>query len=594
VTGERYRVLDDTLHVPCGGGESIVRALFMQQAERVSERDLAAMSRCTTFATLADHAPRLEGLAHDKAVALLEGLVARGLLVSEPRIEAGLHAAARAEPPPPPIALLGIPTRGRVDRAVAAVSSAVAARERPLEIVVAHDAVSPEEERALVAALTGVAHPSHVSLRYAGPAERARYAEALAERAAVDPAVVRWALSREDARLWCEGTCRNALILDAVGQLSIQLDDDIASETAASPAVEPGLALSSGSATSQMWFPAPGQGAEQLASLAPSDVPAIHERLLGRSVAACLHGAPAIDFAEASGAFLRAALAGEGRVRVTQMGIAGDSATGSLGHYLALQGSSRARLLADEATYQHAFTSRQVLRAGRRDAIIDGAFTMGFALGLDGRRLLPPFMPLHRNADGLFGIVLRRCFRDSYIGFATDVVAHRPPERRYSFAQLIRELHPIDMNDLLCRIVNAAGVESRSAEPAHGLADLGDFLQRLAALPQVELEERVRIAVLRTRTQDVANLRAVHQAFAGQPAYWGRHVEITAKALRALLLEPSHSHPRDLMAAYGEEEGRRALATTLRDYGRLLSAWPALDEAARDLRLAGVRPSRAL
>ncbi len=276
------------------------------------------------------------------------------------------------------------------------------------------------------------------------------------------------------------------------------------------------------------------------------------------------------------------------------MGIVGDSATGSLAHYLMLRRGSRERLVASEAIYDHAFASRQGARAVRRAAVSDGTFCMSYALGFDQRELLPPFVPEGRNADGVFGHVVRQCFRDMYFGLLPEVVAHRPRARGSSMADTLARLEQIDLNDLICRIVGASGIRARSADGARCLRTLGAHLERLGSLAPPDLEEYVRTLVLRTRSRDIAVLRqslAVHQR---QPSYWATDVARLIERMSDVVLEPRHCWPGDLIAVDGEKAGREGLGRVLRDYGRLLQWWPAVDAAARELREAGERLSRSV
>lgn len=587
---DRYRALPDMLRLPVRAGEVLVKSPLGGRPELVSADDVQLLARAERFATLHEHASRVPATAGSAAAGIasaarrLEALAARGLLVSERELCAALCAVGVARETQPSIRTVGIPTG--TELAVGAIESLRRGSARELEIVIAHDARDDGEEAALLARLAGLE-----GLRYLGPRERRAYATRVAERAGVAADLVSWALTREHPDLWGAGALRNALLLDTVGDLSLQIDDDVRCELGTPAGAEPGLSLTS-APVMELWFPEPGHDGDSLVALAPGDVAAAHEALLGHSLASCVADAGAIEVGEASGSFLREVLAGRGRVRCTQMGLCGDSATGSLGHYLLLDGAARERLLASEATYAHAFASRQVLRATRRRAITDGASLMSYAIGLDGRSLLPPFMPEGRNGDGVFGYVLRHCFRDGYCAFLPEVVLHRPGPRFSSMAALLDELRHIDQNDLLCRIIAASGLVSRGDEPA--LEGLGAHLERLAALRLADLEEMVRTLVLRTRSRDMAMLAHLLHKHRREPDYWARDVERLLDRLRAAAVEDGHALPRDRMRAHGEEAGRRAFAVSLRRYGQLLSVWPAVDRAARELRAEGTRASRPL
>ena len=46
--------------------------------------------------------------------------------------------------------------------------------------------------------------------------------------------------------------------------------------------------------------------------------------------------------------------------------------------------------------------------------------------GFDNRLLLPPFFPVQRNADGIFGLVLQKCVDGSRVAFLPSVLLHAP------------------------------------------------------------------------------------------------------------------------------------------------------------------------
>jgi hypothetical protein len=95
-------------------------------------------------------------------------------------------------------------------------------------------------------------------------------------------------------------------------------------------------------------------------------------------------------------------------------------------YYLSLAGASRERLIASPNAYRSAFRSREVLRTVRRPTVSAGPFCMTTFLGFDNRLLLPPFFPVQRNADGVFGLVLQKCVNGSHVGFLPSVLLHRP------------------------------------------------------------------------------------------------------------------------------------------------------------------------
>jgi hypothetical protein len=313
----------------------------------------------------------------------------------------------------------------------------------------------------------------------------------------------------------------------------------------------------------------------------------LHSPVLGASTVALLQRhRGALDLAQTSGLMLRRALASASRIAVTHLGIVGDTGMGSHAHYLMLAGPTRARLLASEQTYQRAFTTRQALRQPRKLTLGTGEHCMGVGLALDARQLLPPFMPSGRNEDGVFGALLDRCFAHSFIAYLPHAFAHLPHDRKSSLDIAMEGLRRIDKNDLLRRLMALSAVGARHDDPADDLCAMGDHLRSLGTTPLPQLQETMRVAVLRTRAGDLAGLRHCLASQGPGPEFWARDVERMIMALDEATFDPQQAEPADLVQAVGDQAGE-AFRRDLRRFGDLLCAWPALFDAARELNAMG-------
>ncbi len=488
------------------------------------------------------------------------------------------------------LARMGIPTRDRVPELRAALESYVdnaLAHGRALDYLVADDATTPDARAATRAAVAEIAARRRVPIAYAGLDEKARYAAALAAHAGVPPAIVETALLNPEGCSFTLGANQNTLILHDAGHPMVHVDDDTRCHLAPVPGQLPGLALTSRTDPTELWFPAPGAPDLPDRVRVERDYLALHEALLGRAASACALEArrSGLDLDMASGALFRRLEARGGRVVVTLTGAAGDSGTGSMWAYLLLTERSRERLLTSEAAYRHAFTGRRVVRAAPRTTLTDGMFCMSMSIAFDGRTILPPFFPVQRNSDGAFGVVLRTCYRDAFFGYLPWVIQHAPAAtRRSPFEAFFESLGHTPTVDRGCRLVGASRVEADRADPARSLRALGEVLERWAALPPADFEEIVRIQVLRARGVDLALLDDALVRHGRAPAFWARDVARAASTLRAALSRPSLAHPADLVEERGEEGGRA-----------LPAAHPALRRAAPLLArsLGGRRRPRA-
>jgi hypothetical protein len=413
--------------------------------------------------------------------------------------------------------------------------------------------------------------------------------------------IVSFALLGDDRFPVATGANRNALLLHAAGELTLQVDDDTRCRLTAPPDPLPGVAVTSIDDPAELWplldhdAPRPPVDDRGLpSSNPPATRPflALHEDLLGRAAGDAIARSPGgLDLAGASGMLFRRLEARGGRILVTQSGLRGDSGTGSMAHLVGLEGRSRDRFLADEATYRRALETRRVLRVSPRAAVGDGAACTAAGLGLDARALLPPFCPVQRNQDGLFGAVIRRTYHDALLGFLPWALDHEPPQHRGSAPEAALEaLGQLGANDLLRLLVVAARVEPDRDDPGRSLRALGDVLVRWGSLPQTDLDDRVRAQVLRGRSLDLAMLDEALSRHRRAPAFWARDAERAVEILATAVASPAAAHPVDLVAALGEAEGRAAFRDLVRRYGELLRAWPDLWEAAVALREEGVRP----
>jgi hypothetical protein len=598
---ELYRAWPDAVRLPAGGGAEAVYVPLSGAAQVLSPERARALLGCQGFATLDQHAARLAPTEQGAMRAQLAELARQGLLVGAGELVRRLREAA---PPggarPPRIAALSIPTRNRPAEVTAALDSHITnavAHGHALEYAVADGTESADDRARVRDALTALATRHGVAITYIGMVDGADYTTTLARRAGVPREVVEFAVQNPERCPNATGANRNALMLHAAGDLAVQVDDDTRARVAPAPGQLPGLAITSQDYPSESYFPAPGVPALPDRVVVPRSYVALHEELLGRSVSACAEDARrhGLDLEHAGGALFRRLAPGGGRVLCTQTGCAGDSGTGSMWYYLLLSGRSRERLLTSEATYRHAFTSRQVIRAAPRATLSDGLFCMSMSLGLDLRAALPPFLPVQRNSDGVFGVTLRACYRDAFFGFSPWVIEHSPAQQRASsFEDFWRSLGQCASEDTLCALILASRIEADKLDPRKSLRALGATLERWGSLPLADFEEIGRVQMMRARSLDLQLLEAALETHGNAPAFWVRDVQRTATLVRESLTRPSLAHPADLVGTFGEQEARLVMARVVRRFGELLQCWPELVEAAVALRREGVRPGQVL
>jgi hypothetical protein len=279
-----------------------------------------------------------------------------------------------------------------------------------------------------------------------------------------------------------------------------------------------------------------------------------------------------------------------GPVLATAAGVAGDSGMGTAAYFLLLGGASRARLVRSAEAYRAALTGRRLLRAVPTATVGRPGFCMALNLGLDNRGLLPPFLPVLRNQDGVFAALLRACRPEALFGFLPWVVPHEPPGPRPSLADGLREAVTGLRTGQAFQLLIGALAPRLTGTGAARLRALGASLAEVGAAPAADFAAALGGLLRAQMGALAARLEGLLAEYGGQPAYWAEDVRGLLAAVREALPRPDVT-PADLRAAFGRERAPEVFRGLVRQFGELLRVWPDLVEAARDLRAGGVRPA---
>ena len=252
------------------------------------------------------------------------------------------------------------------------------------------------------------------------------------------------------------GACRNALLLHAAGTVSLQVDDDTRCPIAPSPSTLPGLTLSSRH-TPERYMPI----ASQPAPPEPHEGPGIfdiHTPALGKApmdvIGDCMKQDLPPSITDASQELLSLLSLPDAIIATTYFGTAGDSGMQGHAYRLFEPGPCREKLVASEKDFERFMSTRWLIKSVPQTTISNSPHCMTIHIGLDARTLLPPFMPVMRNEDGVFGAVKHVCFPHYLSAYLPYTIQHLPPENRPA-ASLDDALRSPSMrtNDLLCQLI---------------------------------------------------------------------------------------------------------------------------------------------
>jgi len=590
-----YRTMDLTV-VPAGDD------VLLHDPERAVptvlptfEMDL--LVQCTYFAPVEEHAAtvaRRTGLPADGVTQRLYEFVDRGLLVSQQEVVARARAAAEADAEV-------APTLDRVavitsDRPASLATCLRSYRDRygaDIELIVFDDstdaATRAENQRVAAQAAAGG------RIFYAGEDEKRRFVSELAAKSGVEADVVGAAVAEFDGCSFHGGANRNAVLLDAAGGAVLMVDDDTTARAARPTDAGDGLRLSSRSDPWSLHFFARVEDALDAADWQDADLLAWHRWFLGRSPAACAFdpaarvmplplgkNGDALDLNEADAALLAAFSRGRGRVVVTSAGMAGDSGMGGPLSFLWLQGADRERLLEDYESYH---VTRAVHRGAGVATISNTQFLMTPHVAFDVRRTIPPFSPVLRNEDGAFADMLRTCEPESCTAFLPWSVEHAPPNPRAGdFDQVLRSVGRAHANGIIRDLARGYEPAPGVTDPAMRLRSFGRYLTALGAMSPADFDALVRYQITVTVGRRIEMLTRAIDLNSGQPERWAEDcATVMAEGLRVLTEDALVV--ADIPGDTPDERHRRFQRLLYR-FGRVIDAWPALLEAAADMRVA--------
>jgi hypothetical protein len=484
------------------------------------------------------------------------------------------------------VTAVGFVTHDRVASLVGSVESYLAngrRHARPSEFVIMDDSAGHQTGPRARPALRDLPTAAGQIIRFAGLEEKKRFATSLVRESSVPRPVVDFALFGDTRCGLLTGANRNTLLLDTVDTMVVGADDDTLARTASAPERQDPVVFSPEYEPREFWFFPDRRAALEAVPPIETDVLAAHEQFLGRTLD---------DVGLVTG--LRSA-AGEGRIVITLPGLVGDSGMGAPHDLLTLAGASRARLLASQAAYRSALRSREVLRAVRQPTIAASAFCMTTFFGFDNRLLLPPFFPVARNSDGIFGLMAQRTVEGSHVAFLPWVLLHAPREpRAFKGDEAWTGPDRVRMADILIAsiLVYESGEAGRVAGGyGAGLRRLGTYLRDLAQLKIDEFEAFVTSAQRLRNLTLAARLETRLSEYGASPAFWADDARKSIDWLRRSAAGQNYIVPRDV-GETGDVDGTRRLARQLvAQFGSLLEAWPTLVEATRHLRANGCRVS---
>lgn len=499
------------------------------------------------------------------------------------------------------IQIMGIPTRNRKELLTRCIHSYLENfkqnnRECSFYIADDSDYDVPESRRVT----EELCERFGVNILWADRMYRQTFANSITKISEVPETITRFSLVGDKRCDLRTGACRNTLLLLAAGQPSIQVDDDTICGILPSPQVREGMAISSEMDCNQYQFYDNRESViEQQSATLNRDFFAVHEELLGKQAVeiirerVCLNTDSTGDVSSPNFTHLNTDRMEAGlfeklsqpdmRVAVSYTGALGDS--GLSCHWwrlFFLNGDSFTHLANDEQTYFNSIRSRLQLRVTSQVTISDGPFYMPMNIGLDTRRLLPPFTPVQRNQDGPFSQLLFMGFKEVCRGYSPYAILHEPQGRpALEDRSKMLAVGPYRMPDILDAIIWSLSQWPFGSNPAKNIQTVGQYLLDLSQLPTNHFKIDVHRICLHTIQKRIGYIQHCIEERFDAPEYWHKDAQQVLVNFQELMQQENLCIPCDLP---GSAQERLALFQELvGKFGQVLIHWPAMWDAAVEI-----------
>jgi hypothetical protein len=524
----------------------------------------------------------------------LERFAKNGLLVPRCGEDEGSDAVAASDAAAT-LSSVCIPSCERPASLARALSSYLAnatRHGRRATFIICDDSRAEEAQRATEDAVRQVIAREGGTARFLSRGRRLWYAEELSRYSGLPADVVRFALLGDPRLALSYGATRNALLLDTIGELCLQADDDTICDVRRTNGLEPGVELTAMPDPNEYWFFSDIQSAQAVVQDAEIDFLGLSEAVLGRSPASLLasaerSGMPSL-WTRNSGRLTQSFREPAARVAMSFAGIVGDCGGPGRAHWrLRLNGPSFERLVTDDASFSAALTTRQLVKCPARLSLTNCAHCIAPVLGLDNSMVLPPFSPVQIGEDTSFGMAMAAIHPSAFSAFLPYAVLHQPPESRVAPHT---PMHPTLLTNTV--IQNLTAQISRAwawTDPEAALGDLGAYFTSLGRMRTDMFARHVRGVVFAAISQETRSLDVLIATRKGSPPYWVRSAQASRWQHLEMMRTEKPFAPTDLPGTASDRQ--RLFQEIVLGYGKLLTAWPTLRKAAVELREKGIRLS---
>jgi len=390
---------------------------------------------------------------------------------------------------------------------------------------------------------------------------------------------------------WTSGLARNWAMVLSSGRRLLALDDDVICDVYDPPGLKPNITLSDAKRESD-FFAGEGEWAHLRQAINPDPLDR-HMQCLGLTLSQAIDVLGQQHLKAASLENATTIHANEFRadspVLITEAGSLGCPGTSNNTWLPYMNSASLKKMLASQKKTSNALNTRKVW-SGRSHPHFSPRSNMSQIIGMDNRQLLPPYIPIARGEDRLFGFMVDYIFPTFVALDYPWAVPHLPiPDREWQHKDLKFDLGPIFPFFFVDKVLEHRST-CQSHSPQDRLENLAALYRDLAGTSPESLLTMHQDNTLECGAEKLKTLDKLLAAAESAPVDWQNYLRNGLKQLDVDLNAasrddfPVKGYPGNL----GTEDMVSFWKETWVEFAEALSVWPEIRRAAAELVAEGM------
>jgi hypothetical protein len=442
--------------------------------------------------------------------------------------------------------------------------------------------------------IKSVIHKTGAIIRYADIEEKQKLIKALKNAGNKDnipESILNFALGSNADFDRTVGANRNHFLLATLGEQAMMVDDDVFCELAQKESGDEILEICGlRDPTNILTYPSREELFNDILTT-DANILTCHEKLLGRSIGSLFKDEVNLESITPQSA--DTLMQRGSRVVATLPGFYGDSGMANSRWVFLLRGDYRAEIFDSRHRYHTACRSREIIRSVNRYTISTTSSMQTHQIAVDNRVLLPPFFPILRNQDGLFAVTLRACLPSGFIGHIPQAVLHAPEIRRTYGRDSLTSFSP-RMTEYLILIISVCQKNIRGNSAEDRLSSLGRQISEIADLSLSSFKEFLQVHWTHHLNLYTGYLDNLLFTYSYSPKYWASDVNEHLDSCKTFIMNGGIPAPADILPGKPGEEPMRMCQTLTARFGELLTWWPVITRAAKNLHSEKIFPLKII